>query len=366
MHINIITIQGKRTTRLRGIDIEELPFSRMRRRKKAKRDAFSLSRVFAMSMVRSSREGRSAAEGIRFVSPWTNSMTATAASRLPVGHGRPAAQATVLLLKCPQTSVWIRDCTVEGWGRGGGVRVPGRSCVLLVSTCSSQRLEQFAKSEPAGIQREWRTMQCQDFSAVTRLDQVHDWERRDSPTCVKCQYEADMWLMKLHSILSSCYSSQSLDNPRAQAREPAFLRRLRDQQAGRDSDRHERQIARPQRLKIAKAEDDDAPTYVDEDTNEVLSVADYKALVVAEGKLEREEAKDEVASASDAAEVLKGETSKLDSTIEAGISQKKRKAARIVADDDADLATADARKPKMKPKKKVKAVTLSFDDTTES
>ena len=57
--INIMTIQGKSRTRPRGIEMEELPFRRMRRRKKANRgDNLSALRE------RSSREGRLGEDGI--------------------------------------------------------------------------------------------------------------------------------------------------------------------------------------------------------------------------------------------------------------------------------------------------------------
>ena len=45
---------------------------------------------------------------------------------------------------------------------------------------------------------------------------------------------------------------------------PPFLQRLRDQNSGRDTDRHEREIARPKGKKDAQAEEDDGPTVVDD------------------------------------------------------------------------------------------------------
>lgn len=59
--MSIITIQGKRSTAPSGIDIFELPFSRIRRRKKAKPGDRR-----SVSPDRSLREGRFGDDGMRF------------------------------------------------------------------------------------------------------------------------------------------------------------------------------------------------------------------------------------------------------------------------------------------------------------
>jgi hypothetical protein len=71
-----------------------------------------------------------------------------------------------------------------------------------------------------------------------------------------------------------------------EAKEPAFLRKLRQQHAGSDPARHERRAERPQlpkRLKMGGGNgdegDDDAPTYVDSETNEIVSREVYRTLV---------------------------------------------------------------------------------------
>ncbi|KAI9768210.1 MAG: hypothetical protein M1840_005040 [Geoglossum simile] len=59
-------------------------------------------------------------------------------------------------------------------------------------------------------------------------------------------------------------------------KEPSFLRKLRSQQGGGDSHRHERPLARPKHIRSGDAADD--PTYVDEGSN-ILSKAEYEALL---------------------------------------------------------------------------------------
>ena len=67
--IKIITIQGNRSTAPRGIDIFELPFKRIRRRKKA-----NLGVIRSLWRETSSREGRLGEEGIRLTRFWTSPM----------------------------------------------------------------------------------------------------------------------------------------------------------------------------------------------------------------------------------------------------------------------------------------------------
>lgn len=69
--------------------------------------------------------------------------------------------------------------------------------------------------------------------------------------------------------------------------EPAFLRRIREaNNSGGNGDRHERPIARPQRLRNQDQDEEDLPTYVDED-GASLSKADYDALVSASSGTQR-------------------------------------------------------------------------------
>lgn len=142
----------------------------------------------------------------------------------------------------------------------------------------------------------------------------------------------------------------------SEANEPSFLRKLRSQQAGRDTDRHERQIARPKRAKVAV--DDDAPTYVDEESNDTLSKEEYEALVAAEvGPDNNEEDAEAVATAEVAAVVH--EVDQKQSIIEVGKNHKKRRAAKMVGADD-EGGSRTATRTANKSKKPPKAVKLSF------
>lgn len=164
--------------------------------------------------------------------------------------------------------------------------------------------------------------------------------------------------------------------------EPAFLRKIREQNSGLDG-RHERPVARPKRVKVD--EDDDGPTYVDEEGGETLTKAEYEALV----------AKGDAAGNSNAtggegtvdvrsksvgrdfndSEALPGDTGGKDLDLErkqkpiaeAGLGSKKRKVARVIGDEDEnddpkDEKTGAATKQKPKKKSKAKPIKLSFGD----
>ncbi|KAK8220037.1 hypothetical protein M8818_000453 [Zalaria obscura] len=166
------------------------------------------------------------------------------------------------------------------------------------------------------------------------------------------------------------------------ANEPAFLRRLRAQNSGND-DRHERQIARPRKPK--DADDDDAPTYVIEESNDTLSKEEYEALVsgkgdagegsgntTVKGKSTQDEPKASGALPPDGetdAPTSDGERKK--QPAEAGIGSKKRKVAKVakvVGRDDGEEenekndTSESVPKITKKPKKKAKAIKLSFGD----
>ena len=66
---------------------------------------------------------------------------------------------------------------------------------------------------------------------------------------------------------------------RTESREPAFLRRLRNEAGGQDSIRHGRQLTRPKKQKQLSDEDDDAPTYVDEESHDVVPKNEFEALI---------------------------------------------------------------------------------------
>ncbi|KAK2780774.1 hypothetical protein FQN53_000994 [Emmonsiellopsis sp. PD_33] len=155
--------------------------------------------------------------------------------------------------------------------------------------------------------------------------------------------------------------------------EPAFLRRLRGQYGDGSGFRNDRPNPRP--TKKRDADDDDAPTYVDEESNEVISKEEYEALV--KGDSEDKVAEDAGNNNEDGS----NETKALDTTTSAGEESKaatetpgpkakqqvaeiggakKRKQGKVIGDDATE---PDAKKPQTSRKPKLKKkIKLSFDD----
>lgn len=162
--------------------------------------------------------------------------------------------------------------------------------------------------------------------------------------------------------------------------EPAFLRRIRGEIRGSvdDPDRQINPVARPTISKrLKKDEEDDAPTYVFEETNQDLSKEEYEAMLRGEEAAAQDAAEKKAEVESDSAlntpedASIPGASSK-QKVAEVGGLPKKRKAAKIVGqDDDEDAETSktqtgsdkDAKKPPKK--KKTKAIKLSFGDDEE-
>ncbi|KAI8943194.1 hypothetical protein NX059_001223 [Plenodomus lindquistii] len=148
--------------------------------------------------------------------------------------------------------------------------------------------------------------------------------------------------------------------------QPAFLQRLRGQLQSGDSARHEQPIARNK--KARENDEDDAPTYVMEDTNQSLTKEEYEALVSGKDSKEDEESTEK----ADAQACLEGEAKSKDKIVEVGGNVKKRKAAKIISDEqDEETSTKSQDNKKTdtkvlkKPKKKAKAVKLTFGDEEE-
>ncbi|GFF26328.1 hypothetical protein IFM46972_01743 [Aspergillus udagawae] len=147
-------------------------------------------------------------------------------------------------------------------------------------------------------------------------------------------------------------------------KQPAFLQKLRNQY-GDTSGRLERPIARP---RLAKKDDvdDDEPTYVDEESNEVISKEEYEALL-------RGDEKEQQSSEQQSGHELRQDTENPD--VEGASKQnlagiggpKKRKQAKVIADDnveadnDTQQENTGSQKAKLKQKKK-KKIKLSFDE----
>lgn len=190
--------------------------------------------------------------------------------------------------------------------------------------------------------------------------------------------------------------------------EPAFLRRLKGEAtAGRDTDRHERPAIRPRgRARHSANDDDDAPTYVLEESGDALSKAEYEALVnpgagAATGATDATAAAAATTTSADCSgpkqedgQQLKDASAKMkpQQVASVGASSKKRKAVKIGHDDDehnedeasneptsssvgvgaakkADPkhASSASKQPKPKKTKRAKAkVALSFGDEVEA
>ncbi|KAK2801525.1 hypothetical protein FQN50_007741 [Emmonsiellopsis sp. PD_5] len=155
--------------------------------------------------------------------------------------------------------------------------------------------------------------------------------------------------------------------------EPAFLRKLRSQYGDGSGFRNDRPNPRP--TKQRDTDDDDAPTYVDEESNEVISKEEYEALV--KGDSEDQVAED----AGNNNEDGNNETNALDTTTGTGKESKtvtetpgpkakqrvaeiggakKRKQGKVIGDDATE---PDAKKPQTSRKPKLKKkIKLSFDD----
>lgn len=144
------------------------------------------------------------------------------------------------------------------------------------------------------------------------------------------------------------------------------MKRLRGQMQGDDSARHERPIPRNKRMK--QDDEDDAPTYVLEDTNQSMTKEEYEAFV-AEKDPNEEVVSEQEGALKDSSKAA--EAKPKDKIAEVGSNAKKRKAAKVIGDEQEDskdkpkdVKTAETKTVK-KPKKKAKAVKLTFGDEEE-
>jgi hypothetical protein len=129
-------------------------------------------------------------------------------------------------------------------------------------------------------------------------------------------------------------------------------------------------MPRPRRLQ--KDEDYDAPTYVDEETNEIISKEEYETLVRGDkgegSQEEREHPNDETTStpAREGADKPNSETEatqQKQNIAEIG-GPKKRKQGRVVGEEDApdEAERRQESSSSRKPKQKKKKIKLSFDE----
>ncbi|KAK5806367.1 hypothetical protein VI817_000625 [Penicillium citrinum] len=153
----------------------------------------------------------------------------------------------------------------------------------------------------------------------------------------------------------------------SEANEPAFLQKLRGQY-GDNSGRLERPAARPLKAKDKRDEEEDEPVYVDEESNEVISKEEYKALVggddTKQSDIDQATKDSSTADNQDESTSQPEPTSAKQSNLTEVGGQKKRKQAKVVGEDtkpepDEPLPAkaSTTRKPK-----KAKKIKLSFDE----
>lgn len=158
---------------------------------------------------------------------------------------------------------------------------------------------------------------------------------------------------------------------------PPFLQRLHAQNASRgDTDRHERALARPRREK--DPHDDDGPTVVDE-SGETLSHEEYEKLTQNQtGATESGEVgsgvEGEVKNEGEVepfgvlpSDVQTEERVKTVQKVTDGLATKKRKAGKVIGDEDfgegqVNLAMDESRPKKVTKKVKKSKPKLAFDD----
>jgi len=134
--------------------------------------------------------------------------------------------------------------------------------------------------------------------------------------------------------------------------------------AGDGSGRHENPIQRNKRLK--QDDEEDAPTYVLEDTNQSMSKAEYEAMVAGkdsgnDGTTEEDGDKTKVNATAPQAK---------DTIVEVGKVTKKRKVVKVIGEEKNENENKEEprtteKKVIKKAKKKGKPVKLSFGDQEE-
>ncbi|KAL9086471.1 MAG: hypothetical protein Q9165_007087 [Trypethelium subeluteriae] len=159
----------------------------------------------------------------------------------------------------------------------------------------------------------------------------------------------------------------NLKNLSYESNEPSFLRKLRAENTVVASGQQERPVARAKRSK--EVADDDDPTYVLEGSNDTLSKAEYEALNNAQASENKDADAKSQTSAGERAETgdeklqadeKDGRASKQQTT-GIGKSHKKRKSGKVVGTDEMQEELSE-KKRDQKPKKKTKALKLSFGD----
>ena len=177
------------------------------------------------------------------------------------------------------------------------------------------------------------------------------------------------------SLMVSCTKSvhvTGLTNV-LESREPGFLRKLKSEYGGGNSARHERPLARPRKAKIDE-NDDEEPTYVDEESHDTLSRQQYEAMLQSKdgmikkgdtatdpGVIDEESTVPSKTTTSSLGEVA---PPKMELVAAIGTTGKRRIGKVVgesVAADETRVGETTPVGPK-KPAKKAKKIKLSFDD----
>ncbi|KAI9831348.1 MAG: hypothetical protein M1819_005122 [Sarea resinae] len=155
-------------------------------------------------------------------------------------------------------------------------------------------------------------------------------------------------------------------------KEPSFLQKLKRDYAGSDSHRHQIPIARPRRQRDDDI--DDEPVYVEEESNDTISKAEYDALlrqsaqkVSTERDHEPGEEQETTSHSEVAGAMLEAEEAPQirQKITEVGAGSRKRKAPKVITEDDREPSISNTSKPGKKKKSQKKSVKLSFGDDAE-
>lgn len=144
--------------------------------------------------------------------------------------------------------------------------------------------------------------------------------------------------------------------------EPNFLRKFKSQYSGADSSRHERPLARPRKQK--ETEDDDAPTYVDEHGRDIITKAEYDAMLNGESHIPEGMTEQTPKATEDQQELVREDGQAVRESEAAAIGTlRKRRIGKVIGKDDEviDNAKGLVNPGEKRLAKKIRKVRLSFD-----
>jgi hypothetical protein len=171
--------------------------------------------------------------------------------------------------------------------------------------------------------------------------------------------------------------SNKAKNLHFEAKQPAFLRRLRGEADSLPADSNRSRNQDLRRTAIKTSADDDDPTYVLEESGSTISKAEYDALVSSRERAPgaNETAKD-IAAEPAQTQVDKPPTKPVESSggktaAAIGLTSKKRKATQVVTEDsrreaNTESASKATSRQGSRPKKKPKTIKLSFGEDGET